>query len=188
MAKTGRRTDDPRIVRTQRALEDALLTLGASKPFAAISVAEVVTTAGVSRSTFYDHFTDVEQLLLQTLDEGVQIEKRDREELTPEDGPPQLVVDFLRHVERHRPLYRSALGKGGSTTFFHALRNRIELDLHLDFGRIDFGSPLPDFVSTAATSGIIIGILMTWIETDPLPPAATAADWMWRALPRSARN
>lgn len=187
MAKNTGRLDDPRILRTRKLLEEALLGLGAVKPFAAISVADVVTAAGVSRSTFYDHFSDVEELLFQTLQEGVQIEhaQANASESFRRDAPPVELLDFLRHVERHRSLYRSALGKQGSTTFFHVLRERIELDLHRDFGQIAFPAALPEPIATAAVSGIVLGILMQWIENDPLTDSAAVADWIWRAIPRS---
>src|ERR1700712_3573276 len=128
MAKGERRTADPRILRTRSLLENALLESGESKPFATISVADITPQAGVSRSTFYDHFTDLEALLFQTLEEGVQIENDvDRFAAVPDssDEPPSELVRFLRHVERNRALYRSALGEHGSTMFLHALRRRI---------------------------------------------------------------
>ena len=101
------------------------------------------------------------------------------------DEPPSELVRFLRHVERNRALYRSALGEHGSTMFLHALRRRIETDIQHDLGRIDFGSDLPESVATGAITGIVIGILLQWIETDPLPAADVVADWMWRAMPRA---
>lgn len=190
MAKNVRRPDDPRILRTRKLLEDALLQLGESKPFAAISVADVVTQAGVSRSTFYDHFTDVEALLFRTLEEGVQVERESSSSARAEqsDDPPAEMLDFLRHVERHRSLYRSALGDQGSTTFLHVLRRRIEDDLQRDFGRLGFVTPLPVAVTKAAVSGIVLGILMHWVESEPFVDAAVVADWMWRAIPQGATD
>jgi AcrR family transcriptional regulator len=189
MSINERRADDPRILRTKLLLANALLEVGATKPFAAISVADLITHARVSRSTFYDHFTDVEALLFQTLEEGVQVQKSvgraDPAIGGYAAGPPVELVEFLRHVQRNRALYRSALGDKGSTTFLHALRKRIEIDIRHNIGRVDFGQPLPEPIVAAAVTGMVLGILLQWIEADPLPDASEVAEWIWQAMPRA---
>jgi AcrR family transcriptional regulator len=60
---------------TKKALSQALKELMASIPFEKITINDVTQTAGVSRNTFYYHFSDINELLEWTFDnEIVKIE------------------------------------------------------------------------------------------------------------------
>ena len=60
---------DSRVVRTRNALGDAIVELMQKKPFEAITVAELLERARVSRSTFYEHFRDKDDLFLSDADD-----------------------------------------------------------------------------------------------------------------------
>ncbi|MBI9046482.1 MAG: TetR/AcrR family transcriptional regulator [Anaerolineaceae bacterium] len=59
---------DPRVKRTRKYLEDALLELISEKEFHQISIAEITDRAEVARPTFYLHFNSKEELLKSYLD------------------------------------------------------------------------------------------------------------------------
>lgn len=54
---------DKRSVRTRKLIRDALLTLSLDKPLDSISITDITTEAGINRSTFYLHYTDVPSVL-----------------------------------------------------------------------------------------------------------------------------
>lgn len=59
-----RSVKDPRIIRTKLAVERALMDLLATgKPYAELTVSEVAAHAGVTRRTFYAHFSSVDELV-----------------------------------------------------------------------------------------------------------------------------
>ncbi len=60
--RPGEHRLDARARRSRDALGDALIALMQEKPFDDITVQEVLDRAGVSRSTFYHHFRDKEDL------------------------------------------------------------------------------------------------------------------------------
>lgn len=60
----SRRAPDPRPLRTRERLGDALVSLILEKPFDDITVQEVLERAQVSRSTFYEHYRDKDDLLV----------------------------------------------------------------------------------------------------------------------------
>ncbi len=60
----AKRKIDQRIRRTRDQLGDALMELALEKPFDAITVQDVIDLAGVSRSTFYVHYNDKDDLIL----------------------------------------------------------------------------------------------------------------------------
>jgi AcrR family transcriptional regulator len=71
-APNSARKPDARVQRTRDALGDALLTLMHEKPFDTITVQDVLDLAGVSRSTFYAHYRDKDDLFLSDADEFFQ--------------------------------------------------------------------------------------------------------------------
>jgi AcrR family transcriptional regulator len=52
---------------------DAIVGAVADKGYAGTTVADVVSRAGVSRKTFYEHFRDKEECFLAAYDEGVEV-------------------------------------------------------------------------------------------------------------------
>src|SRR5882762_5502953 len=59
---------DRRVVRTRDVLGDALMALIREMPFESITVQHVLDRAGVSRSTFYEHYEDKNDLFLSDAD------------------------------------------------------------------------------------------------------------------------
>ena len=62
-------TPDARVRRTYRALHEALGSLIQQRPYERILVKEILAHAQVARSTFYAHFHDKDELLIQSMDE-----------------------------------------------------------------------------------------------------------------------
>ena len=60
---------DARVKRTRDALGDALIALMQEKPFETITVQDVLDRAHVSRSTFYTHYSDKDDLLMSDAEE-----------------------------------------------------------------------------------------------------------------------
>lgn len=179
---------DPRVLRTRRLLQDALLSLARERSLDEISVADVADRATVNRSTFYQHYPDTDTLLADALDAQAALVGADLTDIHPGTGAgeaPDVLVRYATHVAENVGLYRSALGEHGSPVAIARLRRRIAalalegLDLH--------GSPpalasMPRPIAAAALAGSVIGVLVAWLERDPLPPAQDVASWAWSAV------
>src|ERR1700736_1492303 len=63
------KNEDRRVRRTRDRLGDALMELLVQKPFDDITGQDVLDRAGVSRSTFYSHFRDKNDLFLSDADD-----------------------------------------------------------------------------------------------------------------------
>src|SRR5262245_33237516 len=68
LAASTKKTD-ARVRKTRNALGDALVALMQEKPFDTITVQDVLDRARVSRSTFYVHYSDKNDLLMSDADE-----------------------------------------------------------------------------------------------------------------------
>lgn len=65
-------SDDRRVQRTRSSLINAFNALVVDKPFDDIAVGDIADRAGVGRSTFYQHFSNKEDLLRQSLAPGFE--------------------------------------------------------------------------------------------------------------------
>ena len=64
----AKKREDRRITRTRAALHLAMLELVKEKGYEAVTVEEITTRANLGRTTFYLHYKDKEELLLENLD------------------------------------------------------------------------------------------------------------------------
>ena len=68
--KHGREAEknlDLRIRKTRRAIRSGLVKACQAKPYAHVSVADICRASMVSRTTFYDHYTDKDALLAEVV-------------------------------------------------------------------------------------------------------------------------
>ena len=175
---------DRRVRRTQATLQRALIDLVQERDLSQISVADVADRADVSRSTFYDHYTDVHELaeaactsMLDDLFGFALALDTAPAHPSPEDPDPALTA-FFAHFAEHAGLYRSLLGPAGSARVIEHVRRRTTAAAHHS-GRLtpagppppDTGSPeFPLDVPAAFVAGALIGV---------------AADWLQRGCPRT---
>ncbi|MGW0803494.1 TetR/AcrR family transcriptional regulator [Nonomuraea sp. NPDC002799] len=191
---------DPRVRRTQAALQRTLIDLVHDRDLSRISVADVAERAGVSRSTFYDHYRDVHELAeaacTRMIDELI--------EAIPSQGPGEIprepadtLLTFFSHLAEHAGLYRSVLGPQGSARVIDHVRRRATVAGYVGARPpatgADAPSPAgstmttPHDVPAAFTAGALIGVATDWLQRDcPRTPAEMAAlTWpLLRALYR----
>jgi AcrR family transcriptional regulator len=68
LPRVSNKTEDLRVRRTKKWLQQALFELMREKPFRSLQISEIASRAEVSRPTFYLHFTSKEELLLSMVD------------------------------------------------------------------------------------------------------------------------
>ena len=130
---------DPRIRRSRSALETALRELIAERDLSQISVSDITKRAGVNRSTFYEHYTDVHGLAAAActavFDELVATGPAAVPPVSPGGGPPDNPLPGLfAHVAEHAPLYRALLGDDGSAHVINHLLQRMTVGAHIGRG------------------------------------------------------
>ena len=185
----GQERLDPRVARTRRLLQDALMDLAKERSLDDISIADIADAATVNRTTFYQHYPDKETLLADALDEhaarngadlgGLEAQFHDRHR------PPLVLVHYLRHIAENSDVYRVALGGHGSSIAQTRLRERITqiaMEGIRMYGPSPAWLPMPAEVAAASIAGSIIGVLRAWLERESLAPPDEAAEWLWLAL------
>src|SRR5580692_876280 len=118
---------DPRITRTTRAFEHAIVELAGQRPVSQITVADLADRAGVTRATFYNRYSSPLDLLIQVLYADLELSQRLKEARRAEgrysaEQIVRLVIsDVADHVERFLAVYRHALHDPADGGVYEAL-------------------------------------------------------------------
>lgn len=102
--------DDTKVRSTRRRLAHALREAAADDAVRGASVGDIVARAGVSRSTFYTHFANVEELAVAAISDvfadlaPVDIDRRSRHELSRAEITRQGLGELLDALIEQRPL------------------------------------------------------------------------------------
>ncbi len=174
-------SEDLRVHRTRKSLEQALIEGTVEKGFEALTVRDITRRAMVNRSTFYRHYLDKYDLLEQHLNaiyQGLEEEGR-----IVEEGRYEGLIELLKQLQQFSNFYRLVLGTHSDT--FLSLRFRQQTQQHC---RAYFQQTFPEAtadpdtlpfdlkfttVSSAASSA-----LLWWLEQERPSTPEQFAHWM----------
>jgi AcrR family transcriptional regulator len=183
---------DPRARRSKEALEAALLELVATRDLPQITISDITKWAGVSRSTFYEHYTDVHELAASActvMFDGLvagshMIDPSILDRDAPYDNP---LIPLFRHLAEHARLYRSLLGPDGSARVINHLMHRIRVSAYINRrvrGPVqstyaDGPGDTPHDPEAALVAGALLGTIVDWLrrECPGTPEELAAAVW-----------
>ncbi|MEP7016343.1 MAG: TetR/AcrR family transcriptional regulator [Verrucomicrobiota bacterium] len=104
--------EDQRVRRSRDRLGDALMDLLVKKPFDDITVQDVLDGAGVSRSTFYTHYRDKNDLFLSDAEEFFEGMATALSRFGDKSQRVAPVQELFAHVEEARPFYNAPVKSG----------------------------------------------------------------------------
>jgi AcrR family transcriptional regulator len=113
------RGTDRRVLRSRRALREALVELVIEQGYSAVTIEALTARADMSKATFYAHFHDLEDLLTVVVGDLVaelltEAEAAVATSIHDPIAKGSAVVVVCRHVDAHRDLYRVALSGAGN--------------------------------------------------------------------------
>jgi AcrR family transcriptional regulator len=103
---------DQRVRRTRDRLGDALMELLVKKPFDDITVQDVLEGAGVSRSTFYTHYRDKNDLFLSDVEEFFESMATALSRFGDKSERVAPVQELFAHIGESRPFYNALVESG----------------------------------------------------------------------------
>jgi AcrR family transcriptional regulator len=165
--------EDRRVRRSRRAMRTALVELVLEKGFAAVTIEEIADRADLARATFYAHYRDKEELLVDV----VRDLTHDRERLLPaveqarSEGFTGLPVRYVfEHAQQHRPVYQVVLrGEGDGRAlreFMHLTSAQVERVFRERAEQLGVTPRVPFDVLARAWTGELVGVLAWWVDTD----------------------
>lgn len=171
-------SQDRRIVKSKKALRSALISLMETKGFEAITVNDLCSAADLNRGTFYNHFSDKEDLLATLEDEVMDDVSRIQSEmgtLAVRDvmaycvakKPLPFLITLFDYLREQGDFFHAVLGPGGDSRFGSRLRdsvctNLIQGVLHEKY-RNDPDPFVGYYLSFYASA--YLGVITRWIET-----------------------
>ncbi len=168
---------DRRIQRTHQLLREALMALIEENGYEAISIQEITDRANVSRTTFYLHFRDKDDLLFTTMEELYDELLEQAHFPTPDEilqiGNGTMIdsTDF-KHVLAHARFYRMMIGKHGSAAFIMRIQDYLarmtRTRLLGPLAERGTGLQMPLDVVANGMAGLEIGLIRWWLEEDNL--------------------
>jgi AcrR family transcriptional regulator len=168
---------DRRSLRTRRLLLQAMVELMRVKRYDAITVQEITEQANVGRSTFYAHFTDKDDLLVDGVHRmlaGLEVTTAE----PPAGGITRLypTLALFRHIGEQADLYQVLSRGRGLTLFLAALHDELttvyteRLTARMTPG--DTPAVPPPLLAAMVVSMLVTAI-RTWVEHGATTPAET---------------
>jgi AcrR family transcriptional regulator len=168
---------DRRVLRTRVALRDAFHALISEKGYDAITVEEITQRAGLGRATFYLHYKDKEDLLLDRLNELAQNRVQLLDEI-PISGwdiktnPPYLpILLVFQNAAENASLYRVVLHSEGSARITARLRDIIcsaleTIQVQGSEGGFSLTTTVPVDFLASYLAGALVGTISWWLDQD----------------------
>jgi AcrR family transcriptional regulator len=177
---------DRRVQRTRQALRNALLELIQEKEYDSISVEEITQRANLGRATFYLHYKDKEDLLVDEFNERVNERARIISEIpfsawlpdlenpdqTTENKPAPPLLMAFQHVANNADLYRILLKNEKSDRIFGRIRKIIAQAITEFMQTKVENDPIPLFLEVpidllaAYFSGALLSCVGWWFEQE----------------------
>lgn len=155
---------DPRVRQTRNRLGMALITLIQEKPIDDITVQEVLSRAGVGRSTFYLHFRDKDDLLLSQLEGFLEFMSTMLLKNREESHRVMPVAEMFDHIGGENKVYRAISDSGRLNDFFELAQGYFARGIEQ---RLRESERVPQRELAArshALAASLIGLMRWWID------------------------
>lgn len=184
---------DRRVRRTQKSLEDALITLALEKDFDEITIQEITDRADVGYRTFFRHYADKDELLNNVLS-VVKLEMRELMSPPPLQffTDPNLQVGDLpntrilfKHVQENSNLYRVLLFSDRGLV--QPLKDFAVQEFKANYGSF-LETDIPFEIITNHMISSIITLLRWWLNNDMCYPPEEMGEITFRLIIQPIRN
>jgi AcrR family transcriptional regulator len=162
---------DPRVIRTRKLLRQSLIELVPEKGFSQLTIQDITDHATLNRATFYLHYRDKDELLLDVFEDlvthAIPFPPDGKGDIPWEELHP--IVTVFEHIAKYAEFYDAILGEQGVPLMMARLRNLIEdiinrwLKVLLPTTFAD--KILPD-IATNFFGSAYLGVITWWLEND----------------------
>src|SRR5262245_44384316 len=166
LAGSNKKTD-ARVRRTRDALGDALVALMQEKAFETITVQEVLDRAHVSRSTFYTHYSDKDDLLMSDAEEffeALSMALSEQADISDRVFP---VKEFFKHLADVQPFYKALVKSGRFQENMELARGHFARGIERRLSELPRGKSIPPSERSAIAfthAGALLSLLTWWLD------------------------
>ncbi len=161
--------DDLRVIKTRKLIYQTLLELMKEKTFEEIKVSDICSKAMINRSTFYAHYEDKYELLVDFLSNlkeefSHELNESCKENLSIREYYIKLISLFLDHIDSKRDVYNSIMVNNRSSIMMDILLSVVNDDILKRFKENDINLKVPTEVISKFYLGGVINIGMEWLS------------------------
>jgi AcrR family transcriptional regulator len=182
-ANVAKQKIDRRVRRTRDRLGGALMKLALEKPFDTITVQDVLDCAGVSRSTFYVHYNDKDDLFISDLDEFFEATATMLSWRADPSDRVAPVRELFTHVADASEFHQAVVASGKIHEALelcqgHFARGIGQRLVELKQAR---GSTAEQHAVAEALAGALLSLLLWWIKAK-MPTSPTYMDNLYHRI------
>jgi len=173
LAGSNKKTD-ARVRRTRDALGDALIALMQEKAFETITVQEVLDRAHVSRSTFYTHYSDKDDLLMSDSEEFFEALSMALSAHGDKSDRVFPVKEFFNHLANVQPFYKALVKSGKFQENMELARGHFARGIERRLSELPRGKSIPANERSAIAftyAGALMSLLAWWLDRGMREPS-----------------
>jgi len=158
---------DARVRRTRDALGDALVALMQEKPFETITVQDVLDRAQVSRSTFYSHYSDKDDLLMSDAEEFFESISMALSAHGDKSDRVFPVQEFFTHLSDVQPFFKALVKSGKYQENMELARGHFARGIERRLSELPRAKSIPpnQLPAIAFThAGALLSLLTWWLD------------------------
>ena len=159
---------DLRIVRTKKMLHQALIELMKDKTFEEIKVCDICDKAMINRSTFYAHYDDKYELLLDFINtlksEFAEEMSKYIDNLNTKEYYIKLIGLFLDYMDSKKDVYNAVMINNRNSIMMDILLSVVNNDLLKKMSKDEFKSSIPDDIIVKFYLGGVINLGVEWLK------------------------
>ena len=166
LAGSNKKTD-ARVRRTRDALGDALIALMQEKAFETITVQEVLDRAHVSRSTFYTHYSDKDDLLMSDSEEFFEALSMALSAHSDKSERVFPVKEFFNHLANVQPFYKALVKSGKFQENMELARGHFARGIERRLSELPRGKSIAANERSAIAftqAGALLSLLTWWLD------------------------
>ena len=163
----SKKKTDARVQRTRDALGDALIALMQEKPFDTITVQEVLDRAHVSRSTFYSHYSDKDDLLMSDAEEFFEAISMALSAHGDKSDRVFPVREFFTHLSDVQPFFKALVKSGKYQENMELARGHFARGIERRLSELSRAKSIPpnQLPAIAFThAGALLSLLTWWLD------------------------
>ncbi|HKG46207.1 MAG TPA: TetR/AcrR family transcriptional regulator [Pyrinomonadaceae bacterium] len=166
LAGSNKKTD-ARVRKTRDALGDALIALMQEKPFETITVQDVLDRAHVSRSTFYTHYSDKDDLLMSDSEEFFEALSMALSAHGDKSDRVFPVKEFFNHLADVQPFYKALVKSGKFQENMELARGHFARGIERRLSELPRAKSIPAKERSAIAfthAGALLSLLTWWLD------------------------
>ncbi len=166
LAGSNKKTD-ARVRRTRDALGDALIALMQEKAFETITIQDVLDRAHVSRSTFYTHYSDKDDLLMSDSEEFFEALSMALSAHDDKSDRVFPVKEFFNHLADVQPFYKALVKSGKFQENMELARGHFARGIERRLSELPRAKSIPAGERSAIAfthAGALLSLLTWWLD------------------------